>query len=253
MQGKSVVLSTVVLVALILVMQPSAVSGVESGVAVPVSTKAVALDGRWTSSGEWQDGAEIEVSGAFFRLKHDDSCIYVLGDYVGDGQLNTNDVAWIYFDTLSNGGTKPQTDDYAFSIQWLSTSGVTLLMQIGTGTDWADASAIHAGASSNDASSDPYSTSPHMIYEFKIPNSIFQPNTASIRARLSLHEGKTNAWLTWPAETGRTNPSEWNQLDFPVPVPEFSWEMLALALSLGASLPLLRSCSRKSPSSRMTR
>jgi hypothetical protein len=182
-------------------------------------------------------------------LKHDDSYIYVLGDYVGDGQLDASatrvDTAWVYFDTLSNDGTKPQTDDYAFSIQWLSTSGVTLVMQMGTGTDWVDAAPIHAGASSNDASNDPYSTAAHMIYEFKIPNSIFRPNTASTKARLSLHDGKNNAWLTWPAETGRTNPSEWNQLDFPVPVPEFTWGVLALVLSFGVSLPLLRSCSKR--------
>jgi hypothetical protein len=55
MRSKSVALSAVILVALILIIQPSIVSGVESGVTVPVSTETVTLDGKWTTNGEWQD------------------------------------------------------------------------------------------------------------------------------------------------------------------------------------------------------
>lgn len=214
-----------------------------SGVAVPVSTATVSLDGKWTSSGEWADAVELlgNVTGSYFRVKHDDSFMYFLCDHVVDTRWDPVDVAWVYIDTMNNGGTKPQTDDYAFQVYFKSSTSSAIAMQKGTGAGWKDPTALHMGAASSDATNDPYSGTGHLIFEFKIPNSILPKDTTSVSVRLSMLDDATDVWTVWPPDAflGRENPSLWGKLNFSTPIPEFSSVVPLTALALGLPLYLM--------------
>jgi hypothetical protein len=168
---------------------------------------------------------------------------------MGDTETNASsdpnkcDSAGIRIDTLSDGGTKPHSDDYGFLLQWLSPDQPTLVVMQGTGTGWKDAEPLplFSGASSMDASSDPYSDQPHLIYELQIPKSILPPSSSSVYCRLATSDAKTNATYAWPRGSDRDNPNTWGKMQFSQDsIPEFSSTLLPVALALGISLYLLK-------------
>jgi hypothetical protein len=211
-------------------------------VSIPILTKKVTLDGMWTYVDEWGDAVEIATPGGSFRLKHDQSYLYILFDYVNDTSLENYDVAWAYIDTLKNGGTAPQTDDFAFSLQWSSPTQSSLVVQKGTGTDWMTTTlALHSAVSSIDATNDPYSSTPHVIYEFKIQLSILQEGVTSIGVRLTMQNGATGTSIVWPKDSSRFEPNGWGNMELgPSPIPEFSAILPTLALGLIPLLYLLK-------------
>jgi len=196
----------------------------------------------WTSTDEWGDSIEITTPGGYFKLKHDGDNLYVLFDYVSDNALENLDVAWVYVDTLKNGGSSPQSDDYAFTLQWSSSSQSHLAMQKGTGTGWADTRpALHSAVSSKVSTNDPYSSSPHVIYEFKVPLSILPQSVTSFGVRLAMHDGATDTWMVYPKDSLRTTPSQWGAMELgSAPIPEFSGMVPILALALIVPLYLLK-------------
>lgn len=244
--GKTVGLITVMLLFLPVIIRPAVSQG--NQVSIPVMTKQVTLDGKWTSNDEWGDSIEFTTPGGFFRLKHDQSDLYALFDYVSDNALENYDVAWIYVDTLKNGGSTPQTDDYGFSLQWSSPTHSSLVMQKGTGTDWANASpAMHSAVSSTVATDDPYSSNPHVIYEFKVPLSILPQGATSIGVRLAMQNGATSTWMVYPKDSIRTTPNQWGAMELgSSPIPEFPATIPVLALALIASTYLLKRARMKS-------
>jgi hypothetical protein len=221
---------------------------VNSQVTIPILTKQVALDGRWTSVDEWKDAAEIMVPAGFFMLKHDQSHIYILFDYVNDSSLEDYDNAWVYIDTLKSGGSTPQSNDFAFSLQWLSPTQSILVVQKGTGTDWMTTTlALHSAASSTDPTNDPYSSALHVVYEFKIQLSILPQGSTVIGVRLSMQDGVTGTSAVWPTDSSRSEPNQWGTMQLGAsPIPELSAITPILALGLIIPLHLLRRSKRQS-------
>ena len=99
----------------------------------------VVIDGKWTTSVEWSDTAEIVLtkssrynyyvqSGeAYCRVKRDDNYLYVLLDSVSDTKAGRvvssgNARAWDYLsffiDVNNDGGWHPQTDDVHYRATW---------------------------------------------------------------------------------------------------------------------------------------
>jgi hypothetical protein len=206
---------------------------------IPTLTNPVTIDGKWTTATEWTDGYEMPSPACNWRLKYDTDSLYVLSDFFGVNESFPTgyDAAWVYIDTLGNGGSAPDKDDYAFSIQpSLSNS---LVMEQGTGSDWSIVAPNFNGASSVDASNDPYGSSPHPIYEFKIPMSIFPANVKSAKMRLST-EAPFQGWYDWPIYSDRSDPSTWGDVAFSsTPIPEFSQLSLVPLITLELPLCLL--------------
>lgn len=238
--GRTISLFIMILLCLPFIIRPAVGQGDQ--VSIPIMTKQVTLDGKWTGNDEWGDSIEFTTPGGFFRLKHDQSDLYALFDYVSDNALENYDVAWIYVDTLKNGGSAPQTDDYGFSLQWSSPTHSSLVMQKGTGTDWANASPpTHSAVSSTVAADDPYSSNPHVIYEFKVPLSILPQGATSIGVRLAMQNGATSTWMVYPKDSIRSTPSQWRAMEpGSSPIPEFPAIIPVLALALIVPLYLLK-------------
>jgi hypothetical protein len=57
---------------------------------------------------------------------------------------------------------------------------------------------LYSAASSADATNDPYTPSPHVIYEFKIQLSILPQGTTTIGVRLNMQNGATGTQEAWP-------------------------------------------------------
>jgi hypothetical protein len=226
----------------------TSIAAQSSQVTIPTLTKQVTLDGRWTTFDEWIDAIEIRVSGGVFRLKHDQSYLYILFDHVNDGALENYDNAWAYIDTLRNGGSMPQTNDFAFSLQWLSPTQSILVVQKGTGTDWMTTTlTLHSAAASTDATNDPYSSTPHVVYEFKIQLSILPQGATAMGVRLSMQDGITGTSTVWPSNSSRFEPKQWETMQLGAsPIPEFSAVTPILALGLIVPLYLLKRTKRQS-------
>lgn len=237
----------IVLAILCLSFTPTPVTAQTSQVTIPILTKQVTLDGRWTTVDEWIDAVEIKVSEGAFKLKHDQSYLYVLFDYVNDRSSENYDNAWAYVDTLKNGGSTPQTDDFAFNLQWLSPTQSILVVQRGTGTDWMTTTlALHSATSSTDATNDPYSSTPHVIYEFKIQLSILPQGATAMGVRLSMQDGFTGTSAVWPSNSSRFESNQWGTMQLGTsPIPEFSAVTPILALGLIVPLYMLRRSKRQ--------
>lgn len=218
---------------------------------IPISTNPLTIDGRWTDAQEWSDTCEIVAPEMYWKLRHDDSYIAALFDFVGDKELNAFpdpkncDSAGIQIDTMKDGGTTPQPDDYSFQILWLSPEKPTLVTQQGTGNGWKDAPPLLAGASSMDASNNPYSTTPHLIYEFLIPKSILPPDASSVYGRLAVWDGNKHAIFTWPKDAYGNNPSQWGELELSKNVVSEPSDSLLLLLALGLPFYLLKRYSKR--------
>jgi hypothetical protein len=226
--------------------------GGKDQITVPLLTKPVTLDGMWTSPDEWKDAAEIAAPGGFFGLKHDQSYLYVLCDYVNDSALEEHDASWVYVDTLNNGGSTPQADDFAFSLQWLSPTQSTVVEQRGTGSDWMTTTfMLQSAVSSMDATNDPYSASPHVIYEFRIQLSILTQATFSFGASLVMQDGSTAVRVSWPQISSRSDPNQWGILQLrAIPISEFSVIPPTLVFSMLIPLFLRRRPRRRGRVSR---
>lgn len=175
-------------------------------------------------------------------MKHDADNLYVLFDYVNDNALEKYDVAWVYIDTLKNKGMAPQTDDFAFSLQWTSPTQSSLVMQKGTGADWVNITPpLHSAVSSTIATNDPYSSNPHVTYEFEVSLSILSQGATSIGVRLAMQDGATGTWMIWPKDSIRTTPNQWGAMEVGAsPIPEFSAIIPILALTLIVPLHVLK-------------
>lgn len=117
----------------------------------------VTIDGKWTTDREWSDAYQDLFAPAIgYRagsghekvpvdiricLKHDESKLYILVDFISDPRVNFGsnnpDSAWFYLDTLGNGGSKLQEDDVVAMIFWerINSSDVAVLhfLKYGTG------------------------------------------------------------------------------------------------------------------------
>ena len=139
------------------------------------STSSIVIDGKWTTSIEWSNSSEESFifgkgSGtAYLRLLNDDDYLYALVDFVTYNDTKTGDSCMVVFDTKNDGGTTFKSDDLAILIRWNTPNEIYPAIQWGgwVGT-WQALPANFVVESSKDIEYNPYSTDPHLIFEFKI-------------------------------------------------------------------------------------
>jgi len=208
----------------------------------------VTIDGKWTNEHEWVDAFELSIgfavgSGeAYFKAKHDDDSLYALIDFVSDVESQEADSGFIAIDSENNGGSAPQIDDFALLGRWNSPTQYSAVIAWGTGTAWGDWTGLTGAfkvACSKNADKDPYSTSPHLVYEFQIPMNKLNPTGIGIFIAAFDREVNKGAWPWAPME----NPSQYNYMEFTTQViPEFSTATsIVLFLLLGIATFVLRS------------
>jgi len=215
---------------------------------------AVDIDGEWTTSEEWVDSTELKIDEVgYIRIKDTSTKLYVLIDFLMDTELNEGDYASVVLDTGNDKGSMPRPDDHQIRIRWTNTYGLAYAVEYTYGTDqgWANyrqGFRGFEGASSIDASNDPYSTVPHLIYEFELTKTIVAEyaNVAGIFIGAFDTRGNT---LSWPPTSSQDNPDTYGAVIFAVPIPEFQssatgsiavWALLVTCIFL-ALLKSLRS------------
>ena len=173
------------LVCLIFVLAPLiyAYGQSESVIISQPSVNPVTIDGMWTAEDEWSDAAKFLEEGATFAIKDDTKFLYVLMDFTENRNMESGDLGGINLDLYNDKADKPQPDDFSLSLIHSYPEGTKGWIFQGNGTNWivvwkedmtiADPLGI-ISASTNITSNDPYSTSPHVIYEFAIPRFIFK-------------------------------------------------------------------------------
>lgn len=219
-----------------------------------LATQPVTIDGKWTSTSEWNDTAETKLLvspgtlEAYFRIKHDSSWLYVLVDVPGDTQVEFSvvkdhgDYSQIFFDPLYNDGSKPRTDDYKYAAWYNKTGGTDLVAREWAGTDWGDnwwsSTADLDAKIGMDTGNSPHSPSGHVVVEFRVPLSIIKGTTFGFFIRyVDSTEADALHWY-WPGPTTVDQeyaPNTWGTVNLStVAVPEFpsSWLIVAVAVLL---------------------
>ncbi|MEM3022162.1 MAG: hypothetical protein QW645_01365, partial [Candidatus Bathyarchaeia archaeon] len=146
-----------------------------SASAIKPSINKVTIDGKWTAPDEWRDATEFPEDLGCFLIKRDESFLYVLIDFIKDATPDDGDCGRVRLDINNDKSDALQPDDYMISLDWRGGVAKKTIYH-NDGKIWkgmeGDPLGVEA-ASTNDAANDPYSTSPHMIYEFAIPMGIF--------------------------------------------------------------------------------
>ncbi len=183
------------------------------------STNDVTVDGKWTTAGEWDNATELQARGGagYVRIKDDGQFLYILIDFTSDTTLDEKDMARVRFDVNNDKANRPQTDDYMILADW---NGGTLIQRTaqGNGRVWTAAKQDLGAevASSIDSVNDPYSSQPHMIYEFAIPREVFEDRSevgfsATVGHRMRTLEAH---FINLPRRHHYLNPSTWATLSF---------------------------------------
>jgi hypothetical protein len=226
---------TALLVCLIFVLAPLTYGygQSESEITSQPSVNPVTIDGMWTTENEWSDAVKFLEEGAVFAIKDDAKFLYILMDFTEDKNMESGDLGGINLDLYNDKADKPQPDDFSISLIHSYPEGTKGWIFQGNGTNWIvvwkedmnipDPLGIMS-ASTNITSNNPYSTSPHVIYEFAIPRFIFkdasqtgftvflEDREASGELRLAVNLPKTAdyypaswATLTFATQSGETS------------------------------------------------
>jgi len=224
-----------------------------------LATTKPTIDGKWTAPNEWNDTAQVELiaytgSGtAYLRVKYDQEYLYALVDFVSDSTING--FSLIMIDGDHDGGAAPdvyggpEPDDYGF-IQGFSQGNYKVYVFLNP----LSSSKFLMKASTN-AVNDPYSTSAHLIYEFRVLRSVLgSSSTIGFYARAVDSEGGVDvAWPSAPKTSLAMSskdveaPDDWGDLEFSaIPIPEFAaGPSLFFFTILVAAVVLFKSENRK--------
>ncbi|WP_455278539.1 hypothetical protein [[Eubacterium] cellulosolvens] len=197
----------------------------ESEINSQLSVNPVTIDGMWTAEDEWSDAAEFLEEGAMFAIKDDDEFLYILMDFIEDKDMASGDLGGINLDLYNDKADKPQPDDFSVSLIHSYPEGTKGWIFQGNGTHWivvwkedmdiADPLGIMS-ASTNITSNNPYSTSPHVIYEFAIPRFIFE-GSSQIGFTVFLEDREASGQLRLAVNLPKTAdyyPASWATLKF---------------------------------------
>ena len=197
----------------------------ESEITSQPSVNPVTVDGMWTTEDEWSDATELLEEGAMFAIKDDSEFLYVLMDFIEDNNMETGDLGGINCDLYNDKADKPQPDDLSISLIHSYPEGTKVWIFQGNGTHWiviwkedmdiADPLGIMS-ASTNITDNNPYSESPHVIYEFAIPRFIFE-NASQTGFTVFLEDREANGELRLAVNLPKTAdyyPASWDTLTF---------------------------------------
>lgn len=166
------------------------------------------VDGKWSYENEWSDALEISLNfvvgegEAYFRVKHDNDFIYFLVDFVSDSKPQAQDSAAVLLDTKNDGGEMLQKDDLIIILMVHTPEKAVSAIAWGTGKDKIEQfpekqfqlyPEDFAMAVMNVASKDPYSSDPHMVYEFQIPKSYLKSDVVKFYVMVTSDSRKNAA------------------------------------------------------------
>jgi hypothetical protein len=217
-------------------------------------TQPVTIDGKWTNKSEWNDTVETKMLAAegngagYFRVKHDATTLYIIGESLVDtaveynGTAGMGDYMTVFLDTLYNQGKAPQTDDYRFIAYYVSASNTTILTRKGDGTQWVTidpVQGVHAMVGL-DTGNSPHGPHPHVTFEMSIPLSLIPASPFGFFIRLddstiwwSDSAQATMMHFYWPGPTQAqqgVDPSSWGTVTISsVAVPELPSAWLIMA------------------------
>jgi hypothetical protein len=183
------------------------------------SINTIVIDGKWTSMDEWNGSSEESLifnkgsGSAYLRTLNDDEFFYALVDFVTYDNLKTGDSCMVVFDTKNDGGSSFKSDDLAVLIRWNTPTEIYPAIQWGGWiNDWEFLpSDIHV-QSSLDSENNPYSTDPHLIFEFKIPKNNFDISSDKIGFICILICDNENISAGFPLLQTSHQPKNWNDL-----------------------------------------
>lgn len=215
----------------------------------PNSINEVIINGVWGAS-EWDDAKEIPLISVYedesvtgwVRIKNDESYFYAIIDFTPTSILVCGDGTTIIFDTEFNLGDKPQKDDFRF---YFPCEGKPS-MEIGTGYQFVWRDELPEGfIAEMSFGPSPNSNSPHPIYEFRIPLSIFplDANQVGFTANawaIKIHGTRDDIFLAWPRNSDYEVPDTWGEMNFPYPVPEFLSFLITVIIAIVISLFFLK-------------
>lgn len=207
------------------------------------------MDGKWTSTDEWNDaeGASFAGGNAVFRMKFVSSYPswvnqYYIIELFNDTTDDNGDYLQICYATATTfggtptGGNTPQTD--CIRIDYYPKTGEVKVYK-GTGTGWTETTDYtwpdHVEAVST-MSASPLNGNSHRIYEFKIEHIHFgiQPE---MWIRVAAYDASRTAVQAWPDGSSVNVPDDWGLVNvFTNPIPENINLLVALPLS---SIPVL--------------
>jgi len=200
----------------------------------PTSVNAVTVDGKWTSSKEWEDASEVAMfvaqgeGGAYMSVKHDSSNIYFLFDFVTDISPapeqptggDAYDSAHVSIDSDDN-LIWDENIDFDVGVKWLS--------QFANYT--VSAFSWFRGAMSYTSTN--HSEKAHAVYEFVIQKSALH-NSTMVGIRASIWDPTTSTNLHWPNwRKDGWNPQYYGDLVFSnIVIPEFNIAVAAVLVSV---------------------
>jgi hypothetical protein len=187
----------------------------------PSSSDIITVDGDWGAL-EWTTYDFYESATLMIYVQANvDNNLYVCVRVKTDTLQNPGDYCEIVFDTVNNGGTTPQVDDFKFNASD-STSSDTFEDYRGDGSGW-DSTYTSPYSPQGDAERDPDSGDGNFItYEFRIDfNEVWFPipPTSGDEAGFAIHVYDTNAGQDhyW-GSSDMNDPNSWGSLYY---LPEF--------------------------------
>jgi len=228
---------------------------------VPHSTNIPNIDGQWSTPIEWLDASENIIQNEFewtfyIRLKHNQTHLFALLDFISDQGYSTTDTCGICFDTDNDGGNFPDLGDYEF--HWAHGGqfySYTEALHQGTGKGggyneamvWISPPMPLGTEMERSFSSthDPYEDGrDHEIYEFQIPCSFLGENYF-FGFYAYVYDSTSDTLLEWPVDAGgvvervcRINvsaPGNWGNIESDVKfIPEFPSFGILLSLFIVA-------------------
>jgi hypothetical protein len=257
--GRSFLLAMAIFFSILTASSVPVSASIGAPVTCPMQTQLATIDGKWTSATEWTDAPEIQMpvavgNGAgYFRVKHDATALYILGESLVDTAVEYNSTAGmgdfmsVFLDTAYNQGTAPKTDDYRFIAYYVSASNTTVMTGKGDGTKWITTGPVQGVQAmvGLDTGNSPHAPHPHVTFEMSIPLSMISASPFGFFIRLD----DSTAWWSdsdatyamhffWPnggTAPQAVDPSAWGTITVSsTPIPEFANSYLIAAVAIFA-------------------
>lgn len=195
------------------------------------------IDGKWTTSDEWNDGLLFQMSNnsAYcYNIDFASYCIQWVVEAFTDNTNDTGDYWQICLDPDNSGGTAPGSGDLKIEIQ----GHKTLKIFQGTGTGWTEIGGSNEISWANTMNTSRYSSSNHWILEVSDPDkttgTIVTPAPPNGMA-VYYYDASTGKLGSWPPGSHANVPNEYGVIDnySMDPIPEgFSASVIVLLCSV---------------------
>jgi hypothetical protein len=191
-------------------------------ISVPYSTNIPNIDGQSSTVTEWNDASENKMTNefgwtAYLRLKHNETHIFAILDFVSDQSDSFEDNAIFAFDTNDEGGNIVRSDDYEFSFYYRLFAFYKGEVSQGSGltpSSWIGISQPSGFIMQRGFSNlrDPYESEEfHSLYEAAFPRSLLSPKS-NLGFYAYVNDSKSGDVLEFPAGASSTSPGEWGDI-----------------------------------------